>query len=79
MQYWVVINVRDKKYLKAFGANLKKIRIEKGMSQEALYLEASLGKNQVGLIERGEINITICTLKKLSESLEVDPKELLDF
>lgn len=74
-----MINIRDKKYLKAFGNNLKKLRKANGMSQEALYLEAGLGKNQVGLIERGEINISLCTIKKLAEGLGVKPKDMLDF
>ncbi len=79
MQSCRVINIRDKKYLRAFGNNLQKLRKDKGLSQEALYLEAGLGKNQVGLIERGEINISICTFKKLAEGLKVEPKDLLDF
>ena len=74
-----MINVRDKKYLKDFGKNLRGLRTQKDMTQEDLGLDAGLGKNQVGLIERGEVNVTISTLKKLAKSLKVEPKELLDF
>lgn len=74
-----VINVRDKKYLKDFGKNLRQIRTNHNLSQEALGLDAGLGKNQVGLIERGEVNVTLSTIKKLAKSLQVHPKDLLDF
>lgn len=61
------------------GKNLRDIRTQKAMTQEDLGLDAGLGKNQVGLIERGEVNVTISTLKKLAKSLKVEPMELLDF
>lgn len=70
---------KDSKYLKDFGRNLRRIRIEKGISQEALALDAGIGKNQVGLIERGEVNVTLNTIKKLAKHINVHPKELLDF
>lgn len=72
-------NARDKKYLKEFGKNLRALRLKKGITQEILAEDAGIGKNQVGLIERGEINVTISTIKKLAKQLEVHPKELLDF
>lgn len=72
-------NIRDEKYLKEFGKNLRKLRVEKDMTQEILSEEAGIGKNQVGLIERGEINVTISTIKKLAKKLGVHPKDLLDF
>lgn len=74
-----VNNVRDEKYLKDFGENLRVIRTKRKMTQEDLGLDAGLGKNQVGLIERGDVNVTISTLKKLAKSLKLEPKELLDF
>lgn len=74
-----VNNVRDEKYLKEFGKNLRQLRLEKEVTQEILSEEAGIGKNQVGLIERGEINVTISTIKKLAKKLGVHPKDLLDF
>ncbi len=72
-------NVRDHKYLRDFGKNLRKLRLSKGISQEALAIDAGIGKNQVGLIERGEVNVTISTVKKLSKYIGVHPKELFEF
>ena len=74
-----MINIRDKKYLKSFGKNLKRLRKEKGLSQEQLAYKADLSLSQIGRIERGEINPTICTIKVIAESLEIDVKELFEF
>jgi transcriptional regulator with XRE-family HTH domain len=74
-----VINDRDDRYLKDFGKHLRKIRLSKGFTQESLGLDANLGKNQIGLIERGEINITLSTLNKIAQTIKIDPKELLNF
>ncbi len=76
---YLVINVKDEKYLRDFGKNFRKLRLAKNMSQEALGNEAGIGKNQVGLIERGEINVTICTIKKIAKNLGYEPKDFLDF
>jgi len=74
-----VNNSRDDKYLRDFGKNLRKLRLENNISQEALANDAGIGKNQVGLIERGEINVTISTVKKLAKYIGVQPKQLFDF
>ncbi len=70
-------NTRDEIFIKNFGERVKKLRKSKGMSQEQLGLEAEVGKNQVGLIERGEVNSTISTVNALAKALEVEPFELL--
>lgn len=74
-----VINVRDKKYLKEFGKHLRKIRIKKRISQEELNFNAGLGKNQIGNIERGEINPTLSTLRAIAKALNISIKELFEF
>ena len=48
-------------------------------SQERLADEAKLGENQVYLIETGQVNVTISTIKRLAKALDVHPKDLLDF
>ncbi|WP_414706181.1 helix-turn-helix domain-containing protein [Runella zeae] len=68
--------IRDKDFLKRFGENLRKLREQKGMSQEELYFRANLSKNQVGNIERGEVNTTISTANAIAQALEIDLFEL---
>lgn len=74
-----VINNRDKKLLTKFGKHLRKLRLEKGLSQEALTLNAELSKNMVGMIERGEVNPTLTTIESLATGLDVPKKILMDF
>lgn len=60
-----------------FGKNLKRIRLEKGLTQEELANDAEIPINQVGRIERGEISTTIGTAALLASVLKVDLPDLL--
>lgn len=59
-------------YLKKFGANLRKIRKEKGYTMESLANEVEIEYRQLGRIERGEINTSIISILRISEVLRVD-------
>lgn len=51
---------------KALGANIRARRKENGISQDALALECGLDRSYMGRIERGEVNITVEKLYKMS-------------
>ncbi len=68
--------IKDKKFVKAFGERIRQLRIQKGMSQEELANTAEIPINQVGRIERGEINTTIITVKAIADSLEIKISDL---
>jgi transcriptional regulator with XRE-family HTH domain len=74
-----VINIRNKEYIQAFGHRLFRLRTESGLSQEQLAHKADVPVNQVGRIERGEINTTISTVYAISQALKISPKDLFDF
>lgn len=74
-----MINVRDKKFIKALGEHVKRIRVKKKLSQEDLANDADMPISQIGRIERGEINTTASTIYALAKALEIHHKELLDF
>jgi transcriptional regulator with XRE-family HTH domain len=57
------------------GWNLRRIRVEKGLSQERLALEASIDRAYVGRVERGQENVTVSTLEALSNALHVHVSE----
>lgn len=63
--------------LNRIGRKIKLLREEKGFSQHELSVEAEIPKNQIGRIERQEINTTILTLHKIAKALEVDIYELV--
>ena len=73
------VKTKDEKYLRAFGKHVRKLRTDLKLSQEQLNDEAGLGKNQLGLIERGQVNASLITIKSLAAALKLDIKSLLDF
>lgn len=74
-----MINNRDKSVLNKFGAHLRMVRKEKGLSQQELAFKAGISKNQIGNIERGEVNITLITATAIASVLKIALKELFDF
>jgi len=77
-ELYIVINVKDNKYLKSFGKNLKKLREHKGISQEELANRSEVSLPQISRIERGIINPTICTIKALASGLEISTSKLFE-
>jgi transcriptional regulator with XRE-family HTH domain len=61
----------------AFGKVLRALRAERGLSQEALALEAGIQRNYVSLIERGINQPTITTIFKLASALDERPSALV--
>ena len=58
--------------------NLKRLRMERGLSQEELADLAGLNRNYIGMIERQENAATVDTLEVLAEALQVEPVRLFD-
>jgi len=61
---------------KEVGFNIRKIREDKGLSQEKLAGLADLHRAYIGQIERGEKNIGLKNLEKIAKALQVTIKEL---
>jgi len=59
-----------------FGKNVRKIRIEKGMTQEELSEEAKISQVQIARIESGKLNTSISTVSAIANALEIDEGEL---
>lgn len=62
----------------AFGKVLRALRVERGLSQEALALEAGVQRNYVSLIERGVNQPTITIIFKLAAALEMNPSQVVE-
>ena len=67
--------MREIKHL--MGLRIRELRIERGLSQEALADRAGLHRNYIGAVERGEINCTIPSLMTIAEALRVDLSQLI--
>jgi len=74
-----VINNRDKAILESFGKHLRTIRESKNLSQQQLGYDARISKNQIGNIERGEVNATLISILAISKALQILPEELINF
>lgn len=61
-----------KKARQILASNLRKIRSQRGLSQEALADLAGLHRTYVSSVERQERNISIDNIEKLAHALEVD-------
>ena len=60
-----------------FAKNLRKHRLEKGISQEALADLAGLHRPYIGSIDRGERNISIDNIERLAQALDCQVVDLL--
>lgn len=69
---------KDKKRLKKFGAQLKKLRKKKGLSVRELSTRCDVDYGKISKLENNKANLTLTTLIELAEGLEVHPKMLLD-
>jgi transcriptional regulator with XRE-family HTH domain len=67
-----------KEELKKFGRRLRELRLRRGYSQEKLAELAKLHRNYVGMVERGERNITLLNIKKLARALGIQVSKLLE-
>ena len=59
--------------LHIFASNVKKYRIEKGLTQEALADLAGLHRTYISAIERERRNISIDNIESIARSLDVEP------
>ena len=61
----------------AFGKVLREVRLEAGLTQEPLGLEAGVRRTFVSLLELGEQQPTLTTIVKLADALNIKPSELV--
>jgi transcriptional regulator with XRE-family HTH domain len=60
-----------------FAANVRKKRLELGLSQEALAEYAGVHRTYIGMLERAEKNVTIYNIERLANALAIEAFELL--
>ncbi len=60
------------------GNKIKKFRLNAGLSQEKLALNADLDRTYISSIEKGERNISIIVLEKLAKALNVSIRDFFD-
>ena len=63
--------------LEKFGEKVREERLKKGLSQEGLAAKAGVHRTYIGMIERGEKNITLINIKKVAKALDLAIDKLL--
>jgi len=71
--------VKNPVQLNKFGIHLRKLRNEKGWSQQQLADSANVPKITIQRIELAKTSTTIDTMISIAAALEIDLKTLVDF
>ena len=69
--------VAMKPLTKKLGEQLRKIRLQKGMSQGDIAKKLGVHRSYISGIERGIRNPTVKNLERLADALGVDPRNLI--
>lgn len=73
------MEIDEKYFIVKFGEKLRELRLKSNLSQEMLAIDANIPVNQIGRIERAEINTTINTVYKLSKALKIPILDFFEF
>jgi transcriptional regulator with XRE-family HTH domain len=65
--------------LNEFGDRIKQLRLQKNLSQEKLSFLTGFHRTYIGMIERGERNISLSNMAVFAKVFEITLSELLDF
>ncbi len=63
---------------KLFGLNMRRYRMARGSSQEALGIKMGVDRAHVSSMERGLQNVTLLTLAQAADALGVEPSAMLN-
>ena len=70
-------SAKDGQSLLRIGGNIRKIRKQRGYSQEEFADSAGFSRSYVTEIETGKRNISVLNLIKIVEALNVDPNKII--
>ncbi|POY38741.1 XRE family transcriptional regulator [Flavobacterium alvei] len=68
----------NKFLLNEFGGRIKQLRLQKNISQEKLSFLTGFHRTYIGMIERGERNISLSNMAVFAKVFEINISELLD-
>lgn len=73
-----MLSEEEIKFRNIIAKNVRHYRELKNLTQYQLTIDAEITRNQIGRIERSEINTTAFTLHKIAKALKVDLFQLLE-
>jgi transcriptional regulator with XRE-family HTH domain len=68
--------MKKREILLKFGKKVREERKKLGYSQEVLAEKAGVHRTYIGMIERGEKNITLANIQRVSKALKIKISEL---
>jgi transcriptional regulator with XRE-family HTH domain len=68
--------MKKQKDLVLLGQQIRKLRKEKGFSQEGFANHIDMNRGYYGTIERGEANVTATNILRIARGLKVSPNDL---
>lgn len=63
--------------LAAFGTGIRKLRVQRGLSQEGLAELAGVHRTYLGDVERGQRNVSLVNIDRLARALSLDLPTLM--
>ena len=79
IRYIYIMSNLDKQFRIFLGRNIRQYRQKQGISQERLGELAKVHRTYVGMVERGEKNITLQNMVRFAHALGVKVRDLIDF
>ena len=70
---------RNDRIILLLGKRIRATRVKQGISQNQLAFESGIRINQIGRIERGEINTSISVIFAIAKALNLKPHDLINF
>lgn len=67
----------DKQLLKQFGTRIRELRQERGLSQEQLAEQTGFHRTYIGMVERGERNLSLSNIAVFAHAFELSISHLL--
>lgn len=68
----------EQAFLNKVAKRIKEMRIAAKISEEKLAFACDFDRDYIGAVERGEINVSILSLYKISRALHISLPELLE-
>lgn len=69
----------NKNTVEKLGQKIRIERMKRKISQEKLAEMSDLNRNFIGMVERGETNITVKNLESVANAFKIDIKDLFNF
>jgi len=75
---YMFVNMINEALIKEFGLRIRQLRTKKNISQEKLSFLTGFHRTYIGMIERGERNISLANMAVFAKAFEITISELLD-